>query len=240
VTLTLRIGAILALLLICLPAHMATRLSGRTSRWPARFLRGVGRIVGMRVSFEGEALPGPVLYLANHLSWLDIVLLGGNTGARFVAKVEINRWPLIGLLARQNRTIFIDREARGAVRAQLDVIAQAITEPQPVAIFPEGTVCEGHEVMPFRASLLGAVGPAAIVQPVAIDYGPMLSFVRWPKTEGTPQNAARLIGRPGRIPVTLRFLPPLEPGLDRKAIANAAQTAIAQALDASGTIPLPR
>lgn len=235
--LVLRIGAMLAWLFVCLPMHLASKLVGRTSHWPRRFMRGVGHIIGLRVTIDGTLLPGPVLYLANHLSWLDIVLLGGTTGARFVAKVEIARWPLIGYLARQNRTIFIAREARGEIRAQMAVVAQALAEPQPVAIFPEGTVGEGHAVMPFRASLLAAAGPETVVQPVAIDYGSLLPVVRWPKTESAPDNAMRLIGRRGTIPVTLRALPPVT-SRERKEVATAAEAAIARTLDASGAIPL--
>jgi len=235
--LVLRIGAMLAWLLACLPMHLGTRLLGRPSPWPRRFMRGVCWIVGLRVTIAGAIRPGPVLYLANHLSWLDIILLGGYAGARFVAKIEIARWPLIGYLARQNNTIFVAREARGEVRAQSAIVAQALTEPQPVAIFPEGTVGEGFAVMPFRASLLAAVGPETVVQPIAIDYGALLPVVRWPKSEPTPHNAMRLIGRRGTIPVTLRALPPVVMR-ERKAIAAAAQAAIADALDASGTIPL--
>ncbi|MFW2830738.1 lysophospholipid acyltransferase family protein [Sphingomonas sp. ID0503] len=211
VTLVVRIIAMLALLLGILPLHLFLRAIRRPSPVPRIFLSGVTRICGIHPTVIGTPSSGPVLYLANHLSWIDILLMGGVLDARFVAKAEIARWPLIGFLARQNRTIFVEREARRDVRAQTDTVASALARPQPVAIFPEGTTGEGYAVAPFRASLLAAVTPGVTVQPVAIDYGPCMALVRWPKTEGAPHNAMRLIGRRGTIPVTLTLLPPSAP-----------------------------
>jgi 1-acyl-sn-glycerol-3-phosphate acyltransferase len=88
VRLTLRTLAMVAALLVCLPLHYLWRLLGRRSPWPRRFLGWVARAAGMRVRVVGAPLRRDVLFLANHLSWLDILVLGGASGAAFVAKAE--------------------------------------------------------------------------------------------------------------------------------------------------------
>lgn len=233
-----RIGGVLA---ARLPAHALAGLRDRPSRQIGPFLAAVARALKVRVRVEGEPLRRDVLYLANHVSWLDIVALGGATGAAFVSKDDVARWPVVGWLAREAGTVFVHRQSRAEVRGQADALAAALANGRPVALFPEGTTSDGRTLLPFRASLLAALdaAPSGIrVQPVAIDYGEHASRIAWTGGEGTSGNVKRVGGAPGPLPVTLRFLPPIDPAgtHGRKAIAAAARGAIEAALSASGTI----
>jgi 1-acyl-sn-glycerol-3-phosphate acyltransferase len=226
-------------LLACLPLHFLWLAAGRRSPWPRLFLAWVGRSAGMRVRIEGTPLKGRVLFLANHQSWLDIMLIAGTSGAAFVSKDDVARWPLVGWLARLNHTVFVERSQRSAVRGQADSLRKALAGGQPVALFPEGTTEGGAAVLPFRASLLAALYPPVrglLVQPVAIDYGPAASRIAWVGKEAALANARRVFSHQGSTPVTVRFLAPLDPGAfaDRKLLARAAHAAVAKALNASG------
>lgn len=229
-----RILAMLFWLLALLPLHGAWRLFRARSPWPRRFLGGIGRIAGARVGIRGNPLPAPVLYLANHQSWLDIMILAGATGTAFVSKAEVRAWPLFGWLASLNDTVFIARSDRGGVRQQAEALRAALVSGQPVALFPEGTTTEGLDLLPFRASLLAAVAPpppGTRVQPVRIDYGAARDVIGWSDAPAW-ENVKAVLGRPGRFDMTLNFLAPVEEMTDRKRIGAAARRAIA---DASGS-----
>lgn len=242
--LTLRLLAMAAGLLFCLPFHYGSRLLGRPSPWPRRFLAWVGRVAGMRVHVVGEPLRRHVLFVSNHLSWLDIMLVAGATGAAFVSKDDVARWPVIGWLARLNNTIFVARTERRAVKGQADALRAALATGQPVALFPEGTTAGGHEVLPFRASLLASVMPplpGLKIQPIAIDYGAAAHDIAWVGDEPAGANARRVLSRKGTTPVVLHFLEPVDPHdvPDRKALAEAARAEIVAALNASSGEPNP-
>lgn len=233
--LTLRLAAIAAGLLLCLPLHYLWRLGGRRSPWPRRFLFWVGWSAGIRTQLAGTPLRSHVLFVANHVSWLDIMLIAGATGAAFVSKDEVARWPVIGWLASLNDTIFVARAERRAVKGQADSLRKALASGKPVALFPEGTTAGGDEVLPFRASLLASVMPpldGLRVQPVAIGYGKAAGEIAWVGDETAAANAKRVLSRKGGMPVTLQFLAPIDPHdlADRKALANAARAEIVTAL----------
>lgn len=236
--LTLRALMIVAGLLVCLPLHYAWRLFGRHSPWPRRWLGWVGWSSGLRVRVTGRPLRRDVLFVSNHLSWLDIMAVAGATGAAFVSKEEVARWPVFGWLAGLNNTVFVARTDRRAVRGQADTVRRALATGQPIALFPEGTTAGGAEVLPFRASLLASLLPPlprVRVQPIAIDYGPAAGEIAWVGNEGAKDNAKRVMNRPGTIPLTLHFLEPVDPhdAPDRKALAEAARGEIVAALGAS-------
>ena len=242
--LTLRIAAIVAGLLFYLPLHYGWRLLGRRSPWPRAFLAWVGRTAGMRLRVIGRPLRSHVLIVANHVSWLDIMLIAHATGAAFVSKDDVARWPVIGWLASLNNTVFVARSERKAVRGQADQLRDALLRDQPVALFPEGTTGDGRTLLPFRASLLASVAPpppGVRVQPVAIDYGAAADEIAWIGEETAGANAKRVMSRRGTVAVTLTFLDPLDPAAlpDRKALAEAARSRIAAALAASGAAPDP-
>lgn len=175
--------------------------------------------------------------LANHVSWIDILALGGATGTAFVAHDGIARWPVIGWLAAQNNTLFVARERRGALSGQLEALRSAMLGHQPVAIFPEGTTSDGAGLLPFKPALLAVLLPPprpVMIQPVHIDYGAATADIAWHGAEPAGANAVRILGRKGPLPVALRFLEPFDPAdcADRKAIAALARTRIAQSIAA--------
>jgi 1-acyl-sn-glycerol-3-phosphate acyltransferase len=242
----LRTLAIALGLVVCLLPHWAWRVAGARSPWPRRFLKWVGFAAGVRVRAEGTPLQAKVLFLANHASWLDIMLLAGASGAAFVSKAEVRDWPVVGWLAGLNRTVYVERAKRGDVRGQADALRDALAAGQPVALFPEGTTEGGCAVLPFRASLLASVFPplpGVRVQPVAIDYGDAAGDIAWIGDEAAGANVRRILSRPGTIPVVIRFLAPLDPAAagDRKALAAAAQAEVEAALHrpASSAAPAP-
>ena len=227
-----------------MPLHYGTRLFAGSSAWPRRFLGYAGRRAGLRVRVEGRPLGGNVLFVSNHESWLDILALGGGAGASFVAMEELSRWPLVGWLAGLNRTIYVSRGDRGAVRGQADALRAALAGGRAVALFPEGTTEGGRGVLPFRPSLLASLYPplpGVKVQPVAIDYHLHEDEIAWVGDEPAGANAKRMLSRRDPIPVTLRFLDPIDPAGagDRKALATQAHAAVVAALGASVPAPDP-
>ena len=225
-----RLAALVAWLLLALALHGAWRLVRARSPWPRRFLGGSARLFGARAVVAGTPLRRDVVFLANHLSWLDILLLAGASGTAFVAKAELRQVPLIGWLCGLNRTIFVSRGDRMKVTAQVDALRAALAEVPAVAIFPEGTTGDGVTLLPFKASLLAALDPAPpglSVQPVRIDYGAATRELAWVGDEPGQAHAARVLRRRGRFVAHLTFLPSFDPaGMDRKAIAAEARRRI--------------
>lgn len=230
-----------AALLVCLPLHYLWKLFRAPSPWPRRFLGWVARAAGMRVRVVGVPLTREVLFLANHLSWLDILVLAGASGTAFVAKAEVATTPVVGWLAGLNNTVFIARADRSAVRGQADALRGALSSGQPVALFPEGTTDGGPDILPFRASLLAALFPplpGVKVQPVALDYGGAAHDLAWVGDESGLANVKKVLTRPGTVPVTLHFLAPVDPEAgDRKALAKAARAEIVEALGHPSALP---
>ncbi len=228
-----RIARLGLLLATYAPRHLIAKRGGRQSPWPRRFLARAAHIAGARVKLEGTPLAPHSLVLANHTSWLDILILGGAAGTRFVSKAEVQRVPLIGWLSDQNNTLYIDRAGRGDAHGQVRRIAEALAAPQPLTVFPEGTTGDGRALLPFRPTLLHAVAPpppAASVRPVALDYGESVDAVAWHGGEPGLANALRVLGMQGKRQVTVRLLEALSPNADRKALARSAHAAIRAAL----------
>ena len=233
----LRLAGLIGLFLLYVAPHLLSKwLLGR-SGWPPRFLRHAGLIIGIRPRVEGARLQPHTLVIANHTSWLDIILLGGWAGTAFVSKAELKATPLLGWIADQNRTLYIDRAARRDSHRQVRQITGALEHHQPLAVFPEGTTGDGRHLLPFRTTLLEAVAPppkGATVRPAAIDYGEHVDVVGWHSGERGMVNFRRVLGHRGTMPVTIRLLDPLPPDHDRKALARHARQAIAAALSSLG------
>jgi lyso-ornithine lipid O-acyltransferase len=234
----LRLAAIAAGLIFCTPLHYLWKLAGARSIWPQVFLGYVGRCVGMRVRVEGMPLQSSVLYAANHISWLDILALGGAAPAIFVSRDDLEHWSMVGWLADLNDTLYVARHARREVHGQADQIRRALERGRAVTLFPEGTTDGGGELLPFRPSLFASLFPpldGVRVQPVAIDYGPAIDEVAWVGAEGPGANARKVMSRPGTFRATLRFLDPIDPRAagDRKVLAARARDAVVAALAAS-------
>jgi 1-acyl-sn-glycerol-3-phosphate acyltransferase len=229
----LRLAGLIGLFLTYVPLHLLSKwLLGRSS-WPPRFLRHAGLIAGVRPRIEGVPLQPHTFVIANHTSWLDILILGGWAGTAFVSKAELKTTPVLGWIADQNRTLYIDRAARRDSHGQVMRIIEALEHHQPLAVFPEGTTGSGRHLMPFRSTLLEAVAPPpprVSVRPVAIDYGDHADVVGWHSGERGMDNFRRVLGHRGTMPVSIRLLDPLPPDQDRKTLARHARQSIAAAL----------
>lgn len=225
--------------MLCVPLHLAGRLVG-TSPWPRRFLAGVAWLSGIRVRQLGEAIAPHTLIVANHVSWLDIPILAGATGCAFVAKDDLRGHPVMHWLCEQNATIFVDRSDKRGIAEQTAAMVRFLDGQAPLALFPEGTVSDGGQLLTFKPPLLSAFAPSpprVAIRPVAIDYGPAAREFGWPPGESGKTNFLRLLGRRGTALVTLHLLPAVAQPTDRKQLARATHDAIADALAPSGVAP---
>jgi len=180
------------------------------------------------VRVVGTPLRRDAVILANHLSWIDILLLADAANAVFVAKGELARAPLVGWLAGLNDTIFVTRGDRMAIGDQVAQVRAALG-PRPVAIFPEGTTGDGLTLLPFKSALLAALvppPPGVRVQAVRIDCGMATRDLAWVGDENGAAHALRVLRRPGTFVATLRFAESFAPAGDRKAIAAEARALI--------------
>jgi lyso-ornithine lipid O-acyltransferase len=229
-----RIALLVLTLLYYLLVHSLWRLLRRRSPWPPRFLGAAARACACDWRIAGAPRERDVLFVSNHLSWLDILALGGASGGAFVSKAEVGRWPLIRHLADLNDTIYVERAARGSVRGQADTLRAALTSGRPAALFAEGTTGDGHTLLPFAASLFASLYPplpGLRVQPVVLVYDNP-DAIAWHGDEPAAANAMRVLGLRGRRKLVIHFLEPIDPQAagGRKAIAAAARDAIAAAL----------
>lgn len=227
----LRIAGLVGLFAVLAPVHVVTKAIFRRSRWPRRFLAAASWIIGARIRVRGRRPARHSLLIANHTSWLDIVVLGG-TGCAFVSKDELGH-PLIHWLADQNGTVYVKRAHRKGAKDQAVGLARALERDQPVVIFPEGTTGPGTQLLPFRSTLLEAANFAARdveIRPVAVDYHDARGAIAWYDNEAGRDNVLRLLGRPGTLPVTVHLLPPLDRAADRKQLTAEARAAIAERL----------
>ena len=234
-----RIAALGLWFLFCIIPHLLSRLAGR-SRWPRRFMRGAAAICGADVRCDGVPASRGTLLVANHASWLDIPVLTAATGCAFVSKAELAGHPAMRWFADQNDTIYVNRADRRSIHAQAAALTSGLMGDKPIALFPEGTVGDGGRLLPFKPSLLSVVAPppeGTLIRPAAIDYGPVAREIGWGTGERGAANFLRVIGRKGRIPVTVHVLPALPPSPDRKELAPLAHDAIAAALAPSGIAP---
>jgi 1-acyl-sn-glycerol-3-phosphate acyltransferase len=228
-----RIALMLALLVVCLPFYYLWRLLGLPRFWPRVFLAGVGVIAGLRLTVRGTHRRNALL-IANHVSWLDIPALARATGAAFVGHSGLAQVTLLRHLCAMNDTVFIARHDRASVAEQVDQVRAAIAETGALAIFPEGTTSDGTGLLPFKSSLLSAAEdrPAGVaVQPVLLHYAEAPD-IAWVGDEHGLANFLRILARVHPVRLTLHFLPALEGAAlaDRKAIATAAQGAIARTM----------
>jgi 1-acyl-sn-glycerol-3-phosphate acyltransferase len=225
---------------------------GPARRWrrPLQVLwcRVLCRLAGLRVRPSGTPRnQGATLFVANHVSYLDIPVIARFADATFVAKAEVARWPLFGQAARLTGTIFIERagaEARAQGRQMLDRLAAG----ENLMLFAEGTSTDGSAVAPFKSTLFGiAENPPpeldVMVQPVSITYAraldgtPLVGDLRdlycWFGEATLIPHLMRMLSLPG-AEVDLRFHQPIAvAGMGRKDIARRAQAAVAAGVAAA-------
>ncbi|MBI5278487.1 MAG: 1-acyl-sn-glycerol-3-phosphate acyltransferase [Burkholderiales bacterium] len=150
------------------PRMTQAEREARVQRWARDTMTALG--IGLVVRGTPPA-GGPVLLVANHLSWLDILVIHASRYCRFVSKADVKRWPLIGPMATGAGTLYIERENRRHVMNVVHQIADSLRAGQIVAVFPEGTTGDGTGVLPFHANLIqGAISADVPAQPLALRF----------------------------------------------------------------------
>lgn len=220
------------------------RRLGRDAQRPpsAARLRGLVQAARRR----GKAPPAitagrrPVIYVANHQSWLDIVALGGLLGAAFVAKEEVGTWPLIRTVARLGRTLYVSRR-RQATGAEANLLKARLSGGDSLILFPEGTTNDGGRVLPFRSAFLAlAESPEPpLIQPVTLVYDRLdglpvgkkhHALFAWVGDVSIARHAWALLGHQS-FRATVVFHPVIDPKVTkgRKALAEACHRTVALA-----------
>lgn len=238
----LSIGAIAVVTLALLPFQwLAVRM-----KWPMRrriptFYHGVVcRILGIRITTVGRRVDErPLLIVANHTSWLDISVITAVAPVVFVAKREVATWPIFGLLARLQRSVFVDRARRHKTRDVNGEIARRLADGDPVLLFGEGTSSDGNRVLGFRTALIGAARDAVAeaehvkrvwIQPLSVAYTAMLGLplgrqsrcgVAWYGGMALLPHLRQLVAR-GAIDVVVTWGDPVayDESSDRKTVAR--------------------
>lgn len=228
-----------------LAAHVVIPFAGRTAddrpsplarRLTHWWMRGLCRLLGLRLEIEGAVAAGPVLFVANHISWLDIPALRTAVDADFVSKHDVLDWPAIGSMARSVGTIFLKRGEPQAASLAADRMTWALTQGRSLIVFPEGTTTDGRTVRSFHARLYqAAIRTRARIQPVAIAYphptgtNPIAPFIG---DDDLVRHLWALLGQ-DEIVVKLRFCPPLvaPPSVPRRVLADRSRTQIVRALE---------
>ena len=243
----LRLAAYGLLTLALLPVQIVAVALGLKLRetLPRFYHRLCTRLLGFQVVVRGRRLrERPVLFVCNHVSYLDIMVLGSVITGCFVAKSEVAGWPGFGLLAKLQRTVFVERR-RSAVARHGDAIAERLKGGDNLILFAEGTSSDGTRVLPFKSGLLAAAdhrvdGAPLTVQPVSIAYTRLNGmpigrglrpFLAW---FGDMELAPHLweVVALGRITVVVEFHPAtsLAEAGSRKALAAACRDRVAAGL----------
>ena len=239
----LRTLGIIALLLVFVPMHYAYRIFAYGSPFPMLFLRYTARVVGARVRVHGTPLKRDVFFISNHISWIDILAMAGASGTAFVAKWELSQVPVIGWLCSLNRTVFVKREHRMGVAEQINALKDALQDNWSVTVFPEGTVTDGHSLLPFKSSMISVLEPpppGVMVQPAVLNYGEHSEEIGWVGEESGLHNAMRIMARRSSFRLEITYLEPFSPEdfRGRKAIAAKAREEIEEQLVANLGKPL--
>ena len=193
--------------------------------WARSILFGLGIKLVVRGT---PTLATPTLFIANHSSYLDIVILSALTRATFVSKASVANWPIFGWLSRVQGTIFIDR-TRGQARKQADALADHAKAGGNLILFAEGTTSDGNRLLPLKSSLLGVAQYMQAVQPITLAFTAMDGLppgrtfrymYAWTGDESMPPHLIRLLLQ-GEMEVMVTFHTPITTDLDnRKALTQ--------------------
>jgi 1-acyl-sn-glycerol-3-phosphate acyltransferase len=225
-------------LLLLSPLTRGLRIGGKRldHRLVNLWSGGLLRVFGLRVRRHGTPLDGATVFVANHVSWVDIVVLHSQRMMGFVAKREIAGWPVVGWLAARGETIFHQRGSQESLGGVLHEMLARLRAGRSVGVFPEGRTRDGREVGPFHARIfLAAVEANAPVQPVALRYGAdgdAQTRVAFQPGESFAGNFLRLLGEPPHA-VGVHFLAPILPGDadGRRRIAECARERIVAVME---------
>ena len=185
-------GVIFLALDVLFTAKIAkSKRDGLKTHWLKRF----SAIMNLHIIQEGELPTQTALLVSNHVSWLDIIIIGQYLPAYFVAKSDILSWPVIGYLAQQGGTIFIRRGNKKQIKATTEKMAWMLKQNRNIVAFPEGTTTQGDEVLNFHASLFQpALLTRSVIQPVALQY------------QGLAKQQAPFIGEDDFLPHLIKML----------------------------------
>jgi 1-acyl-sn-glycerol-3-phosphate acyltransferase len=241
-------SALITTVLLLLPLQILALLF----RWPLQrqvpllFHRVACMLIGIRIKVIGTPpCETKTLIVSNHSSWIDIPAISATIPVVFIAKHEISRWPVFGLLARLQRAVFVDRQKRHATGRVNDQVARRLIDGDHVVLFAEGTSSDGTRVLPFKSALIGAAGHALVhdngrshvrVQPLSIAYvsrhGIQLGrhdrpHIAWYGNMPLLPHLMRVLGK-GNIDLTLTWGEPIHYGSDsdRKVVARELERAV--------------
>lgn len=217
------------------PPATQSRRQWLTRRWSVQLLEILNVEVRVYGTPPGRELDA-VMFVANHISWLDIYALNTVKPARFIAKSEVRAWPLVGWLAEKTGTLFIERGRRHDTGRIATIATQALREGHCLCFFPEGTTTDGTTMLPFKTSLLQpAINAGAHLWPLAIRYplpdgGANTAIAYW--GDVTMMQSVRAVLKQHQPVIELHFSPPLPSiGRERRALAEEARQLIAALLN---------
>jgi 1-acyl-sn-glycerol-3-phosphate acyltransferase len=226
--------------LLCIPvqAVLLRASPAGAKRFGRTYHAVLCRLIGIKVQVVGTpSASASVLYVSNHSSWLDILVLGGVLEASFVSKAEVGTWPLVATVARLGRTVFVSRTRSGTGKEAGD-IGQRLQAGDSIILFPEGTSNDGTRVLPFRSSFLSVAQDAKQVQPVSLVYDRLgglpacrrdRPFFAWYGDMDIATHFWRIARRSGAR-ATVLLHEPADPASfpDRKALTAAASAVVAE------------
>ncbi|HXF07181.1 MAG TPA: lysophospholipid acyltransferase family protein [Candidatus Acidoferrales bacterium] len=230
--------AVMLVLLVLIPVWVVAKPWWRIirQRVTRHWFRALVRILGLRITLVGVPADGPVLRVANHISWLDVVVLNAISPSVFVAKAEVAQWPLIGWMANWLGTLFLRRGDVLSSQRLTEVMSWQFRRAETVTLFPEGTTGNGAALGKFHARLYQpALSTKTAVQPVAIAYPdrhvdgqthPLAPFLG---TQTLLNHLWMLLGE-RELAVSVTFLPILSAASDRRELAMRSREAIGRAL----------
>ncbi|MBY0409449.1 MAG: 1-acyl-sn-glycerol-3-phosphate acyltransferase [Burkholderiaceae bacterium] len=192
-------------------------------------------VVGVRLRTVGQPpVTGPVMLVANHISWLDIPVMHAARHCRFVSKADVKDWPLVGTLATAGGTLYIERTSRRDALRMVQTMQDALARGEVLAVFPEGTTGDGRTMLPFHANLLqAAVVAQAPLQPVGLRFVDRASGApsfapSYTGDETLMGSVWRTLCAPSLEAVVHYGLPETPQGRDRRALARDLQNTIEQ------------
>lgn len=260
---TLRIGVILIIVLVVTAILAPVQIIGlifdlRIRRYLPRFWhRIICSLLGIKIHIHGAPeTKRPLMIACNHSSWLDILVLSAAADVVFVAKSEVKDWPVFGLLAKLQSSIFIEREDRRKTGYQVNEIAARLSAGEIVVLFPEGTTSDGNRLLPVKSSLFGAAASAVphveeetvFIQPTSIAYTKLNGMTMgrfhrpaaaWPGDVELLPHLSGILNE-GALDVEISFMPAIAYRADsnRKHISRLVEEEIRQGLQKSLREPI--
>lgn len=198
----------------------------------AHWNRAVCRVLGLRLRVSGRLDPAAKLWVANHISWLDIIALGSQLPCQFVAKGDVAEWPVIGYLAQGIGTLFVKRGDAGQTASVAERMLWQLRQGKRLMLFPEGTTSNGDTVLRFHSKLLQPAQRAGIsVQAIALRYqGEAARIAPFIGEDEFLPHLLQLL-KAERLELNIHFCPALPAGLERQAMAQTTRSQIVEALD---------